>query len=208
MKRSFLKSRWILYVVFVLASALLILILYPSSKEIRVKEVEDGDTVILNNGERVRYIGIDTPEKGEPYFREATEANREMLEGEKITLEYDVERRDDWGRILAYVWVGNILINAELIEKGWALAYTHPPNLKYRNTFCSLQTQARKARVGIWSLPVSEKEKYYLGNKRSFRFHRPDCKSALQMAERNKIVFKTREEALDSCYSPCRNCKP
>ena len=68
--------------------------------------------------------------------------------------------------------------------------------------------QAREEKIGVWSKAVPEKEEYYLGNKRSFRFHRPNCKYALQMAERNKVVFKTREQALDSCYSPCKKCNP
>jgi len=187
---------------------LLVLLLYPRSEELRLEKVNDGDTIILSNGERVRYIGIDTPEESDPFFWEATKANKEMLSGKQISLEYDIETKDDRERTLAYVWVDSLFVNAELIKKGLAWVYTHPPNLKYRDYLCSLQTQARKAKIGIWSLPVPEREEYYLGNKRSLRFHHPSCKYALQMADRNKIVFKTREEALDSCHSPCRSCEP
>jgi len=208
MRSSFFKSRWIFYLIFVLAVALLVFIFYPRHEGWKVEKVFDGDSIVLQSGETVRYIGIDAPEKSQPYFEEAKEVNRKMVEGKRISLEYDQEIRDKYSRILAYVWVDSILINAELIKRGFAWVYIHPLNLKYRNLFCSLQRQARKARIGIWSIPVPEKEEYYLGNKRSFRFHRPDCKYALQMAGSNKIIFKTREEALDSCHSPCRFCKP
>lgn len=208
MRNSFSKSRWIFYIVFVLVVALLVFIFYPCPEAWKVKEVIDGDSIVLQSGETVRYIGIDAPEENQPFFQEATEANREMLDGKKITLEYDMEKRDDWGRILAYVWVDSLLVNAELIKRGLARFYPFRSNPTYSDTFCFLQKQARQQKIGIWSIPVPEKEEYYLGNKSSFRFHRPDCKNAVQMAERNKILFKTREEALDSCYSPCRNCKP
>ncbi|MCK4223588.1 MAG: thermonuclease family protein [candidate division Zixibacteria bacterium] len=208
MRNRFFKSRWIFYLIFVLVVALLVFIFYPRHEGWKVEKVFDGDSVLLESGETVRYIGIDTPEEGESFFWEAVKANQEMVGGGKISLEYDIEKQDKWGRILAYVWVDTLLVNAELIKRGFAWVYTHPLNLKYRNLFCSLQRQARKAKIGIWSVPVSEKEEYYIGNKNSFRFHRPDCKYALQMAERNKIEPMTREAALDSCYSPCRYCKP
>ncbi len=208
MKSKFLKSKWIFYLIFILAVGLLILLFYSPDEGWKVKSIKDGDTIILGNGEEVRYIGIDTPERSQPYFEEAKEFNRKMVEGKRIFLEYDQEKRDRYFRILAYVWVDSLLVNAELLKKGLASVYIHPANSKYRNRFCSLQTQARKAKIGLWSLPVIEKEEYYLGNKRSFRFHRPNCEKALQIAENNKVVFKTREEALDSCYSPCRLCEP
>ena len=208
MKNKFLKSNWTIYIIFILAVSLLVLLFYPQDEGWRVKSIKDGDTIILANEEEVRYVGIDTPEKSRPYFEEAKEFNRKMVEGKRVFLEYDAERRDKYFRILAYVWVDTLLVNAELIKSGLAWVYSHRPNLKHRDNFCSLQRQARKAKAGIWSIPVSETEKYYIGNKRSTRFHRPNCKYAAQMSDRNKIIFKTKEEALDSCYSPCRFCEP
>lgn len=216
MKRKFLKSKWVFYLFFILVVGLLVLLFYSRDEGWKVKNVKDGDTIILGNDEEVRYIGIDTPEESQPYFEEAKEANRKLVEGKKVSLEYDEQKRDDYLRLLAYVKIpadptkggDPLFVNAELIKQGLASVYSHRPNLRHRDYFCSLQKEARKAKIGIWSIPVSEEEEYYLGNKRSFRFHRPNCKYALQMAEGNKIVFQTREEALDSCYSPCRSCQP
>ena len=208
MKSKLLKSKWILYLAFVLAAGLLVFLFYPRDEGWRVQTIVDGDTIVLSNGEEIRYIGIDTPEKSDPYFEEAKELNRKMVEGQRVSLEYDQEKKDVYFRTLAYVWMENVLVNAELVRQGLACVYSHRPNLKYVDYLCSAQSQARKAKIGVWSIPVGEEEDHYLGNKYSFRFHRPDCEYASKMAEKNKMLFKTRDEALDSCYSPCRTCKP
>ena len=208
-KKNLSISRWILYAVFVLAVILLVFTLYPSFMGIRVEEVTDGDTIILNNGKEVRYIGIDTPEEGEAFFGEAKEANREMLRRKKITLEYDIEKRDRYRRVLAYVWLDSVLVNAELIKKGLATVYLFSPNLKHRDLFIRLQKEARANRLGLWSIEVSPEE-YYVASKRSkrFVFHRPDCEWARRIKQQNLLRFETRDEALDLGYSPCRTCKP
>jgi micrococcal nuclease len=208
MKSRFLKSKWIFYLIFTLAAGLLVIFFYSPEKGWIVRSITDGDTIVLTNGEEIRYIGIDTPEKSQPYFEEAKEFNRKMVEGKRVFLEYDKETKDKYSRTLAYVWVDSLLVNAELVRNGLASVYTYPPNLKHRDYFCSLQTEARKAKIGIWSIPASGVEKYYIGNRHSTRFHRPSCEYAKQIADRNKIIFRTKEEALDSGYSSCRTCKP
>jgi micrococcal nuclease len=205
---KFVKSKWTLYLIFILVVGLLFVLFHSPEEGWKVRSIIDGDTIVLTNGKEVRYIGIDAPEKSQPYFEEAKEFNRKIVGGKRIFLEYDKETKDKYSRTLAYVWVDSLLVNAELIKNGLASVYTYPPNLKHRDYFRSLQTEARKAKIGIWSIPVSGVEKYYIGNKHSTRFHRPGCEYAAQMADRNKIIFKTKEEALDSGYSPCRTCKP
>ncbi|MEA3494250.1 MAG: thermonuclease family protein [Candidatus Margulisiibacteriota bacterium] len=121
-----------------------------------VTRVIDGDTIELANGERVRYIGIDTPETKHPekpvqYFgKEAYEANKKLVEGKKVRLEFDVQKRDKYGRILAYVYVDNIFVNAWLVENGYAYAATYPPNVKYQESFLKLQKEARKNKRRLW----------------------------------------------------------
>ena len=208
-RRDGAAHRWILAIVFVLAVVLLVIVFHPAFRGVGVKEVTDGDTIVLRNGETVRYIGIDTPERDDPFFREATQANKEMLERGRIELECDRDRRDRYGRLLAYVWVDTLMLNAELIRMGLASVYLFAPNLKYRDRFIALQREARQRGEGIWSIPV-EPEDYYVASKKSgrFVFHRPDCRSASRIKEENLLRFETRDEALDSGYSPCRNCKP
>lgn len=121
-----------------------------------VVKVIDGDTIKLANGERVRYIGIDTPETKHPkkvvqYFgKEAYEANKKLVEGKKVKLEFDVQKRDKYGRLLAYVYVNDIFVNAWLVENGYAYAVTYPPNVKYQKLFLKLQREAREKKRGLW----------------------------------------------------------
>ncbi|MBI3088481.1 MAG: thermonuclease family protein [Candidatus Omnitrophica bacterium] len=131
-----------------------------------VRRVIDGDTVELADGRLVRYVGIDTPEvrrrsgtgwveDPEPFGREATEANRQLVEGRAVRLEYDVRTHDDYGRLLAYVYVGGEMVNARLLEDGYAQLLTIPPNVKYAERFRRLAQEARRAQRGLWAPPSS-----------------------------------------------------
>lgn len=122
-----------------------------------VQRVMDGDTVEMAGGEKVRYIGLDTPELHHPrkpvqwYGREAKEFNRQMVEGKKVRLELDVDRRDKYKRLLAYVFLEDgTFVNAELLRKGYARLLTFPPNVKYVDLFVKMQKEARDARRGLW----------------------------------------------------------
>jgi len=124
-----------------------------------VVRVVDGDTIHVKIGERVekvRYIGVNTPEvhhptKGEePGGREATDANRRLVAGKRVRLETDVQARDRYGRLLAYVWVGDVMVNAELVRQGYAQVMTVPPNVRHQELFVKLQREAREAGRGLW----------------------------------------------------------
>ena len=124
-----------------------------------VVRVVDGDTIhvrFTDRVEKIRYIGVNTPEihhpsKGEePGGREAAEVNRGLVGGRRVRLELDVQTRDRYGRLLAYVWVGDTMVNAELVRRGYAQAMTVPPNVRYQDLFVKLQRQARDAHRGLW----------------------------------------------------------
>ena len=124
-----------------------------------VVRVVDGDTIHVRidaGVEKVRYIGVNTPEvhhptKGEePGGREAAEVNRRLIEGKTVRLELDVQERDRYGRLLAYVWVGDVMVNAELVRLGYAQVMTVPPNVRYQQLFLKLQREAREAGRGLW----------------------------------------------------------
>ena len=89
----------------------------------------------------------------EPGGREAATANRLLVGGRHVRLELDVRARDRYGRLLAYVWIGDTMINAELVRLGYAQAMTVPPNVRYRELFVALQRDARSAGRGLWRLP-------------------------------------------------------
>jgi micrococcal nuclease len=120
----------------------------------QVVKVVDGDTIhvrIADRVERVRYIGMNAPELGQPGGREATEANRKLVEGQLVNLELDVQERDRYGRLLAYVYVaGDVMVNAELVGNGYAQVMTVPPNVKYQDMLLKRQREARLLQLGLW----------------------------------------------------------
>ena len=124
-----------------------------------VVRVVDGDTIYVQLGDRVekiRYIGVNSPEihhpiKGEePGGREAAEVNRRLVDGHRVRLELDVRTRDRYGRLLAYVWVGNTMVNAELLRLGYAQVMTVPPNVRHQDLFVKIQREARGTHRGLW----------------------------------------------------------
>ena len=120
------------------------------SRGVLVQRVIDGDTVVLANGDRVRYIGMDTPERGEPFFDEATEYNRRLVEGRRVQLLKDESETDRFGRLLRYVLAGDILVNAELVREGLAEAKRYKPDVKFADCFDALMQEARDAKRGMW----------------------------------------------------------
>ncbi len=128
-----------------------------------VTRVVDGDTIEISPAidgiTDVRLIGLDTPETKEPgcapqpYGAEASSYAESVLSGQQVELEFDVEKTDQYGRLLAYVYPqGGEMFNEDLVEEGYAQAYAYPPNTRYADRFAAVQEQARNAGLGIWSL--------------------------------------------------------
>jgi micrococcal nuclease len=132
----------------------------PRSLPAAVVKIVSGDTIhVFVNGdvERVRYIGVlapdagdGTPDSGAPQGREALQFNRGLTNAKNVRLELDVQERDPEGRLLAYVWLGDVMVNAELIGHGFGQVVTGGPNVRHQETLLRRQDQARAAKVGIW----------------------------------------------------------
>lgn len=122
-----------------------------NGQQARVTRVIDGDTIdvtIDGTGYRVRYIGINTPERDEPCYAEAMAANRALVEGRTVTLVRDQSETDRFGRLLRYIYVGNINVNAQLVAQGWAEAVEYPPDTAQTAFFRELERRARAANLG------------------------------------------------------------
>jgi micrococcal nuclease len=128
--------------------------------EYQVVRVVDGDTLIIlidNVEERVRLIGIDTPEsvhpdnkKNVPYGDIASDYTKSLVEDKAVELELDVQERDQYGRVLAYVYYKGTMLNKTLLEKGHATVATYPPNVKYVDDFKTLEEEAKSNNRGLW----------------------------------------------------------
>jgi micrococcal nuclease len=147
----------LLIIVLLLCSALTV---PPDESCYRVLKVYDGDTILIRfpdgKVEKVRYIGIDAPERYKPYHLQAKKKNLELLRKGEIRLEFDVKKKDRYGRWLAYVYSGKIMINAELIRLGLARVYHDEENTRYGELFEQLEKEARENHSGIW-----KKRSYY-----------------------------------------------
>jgi len=176
----------ILTAIFILAAALVYFLSSPLSTQafkfsfpfgkpndyqnILVVKVIDGDTLKLENGQRLRLIGIDTPEmhQSNKLYRDAQRSRQDirtiqelgrqaylftknLAEGRRVRLEFDVEKEDKYGRLLAYVYLPDgTFLNAKIIEEGYATPLTIPPNVKYAQLFLNLYRQARENKRGLW----------------------------------------------------------
>jgi micrococcal nuclease len=133
-----------------------------TARVVRVVRVVDGDTIVValrGAEERVRYIGMDTPETVKPgtavqcFGKKASAENRRLVDGRDVRLVADVEARDRYGRLLAYVYRASdgLFVNAELVRRGYATPATFPPNVRHVDEFARLARQARSAGRGLWS---------------------------------------------------------
>jgi micrococcal nuclease len=118
-----------------------------------VSRVLDGDTFYCRDGQRVRLTGVDSPERGQrPFGGEARLALLKLLPpGSAVVLQRDVAPTDRYGRVLAYVWAGPTLVNEAMVQNGWAVLYTVPPNVKYAERLERAQKEARAGGKGLWA---------------------------------------------------------
>lgn len=120
-------------------------------EEARVLRVIDGDTIEVSlnrRNRRVRYVGINTPERDEPCSNAATAANRRLVGGRSVTLVRDTEDTDRYGRLLRYIYVGDVLVNEVLVRDGFAENFVWEPNTRFADRFRALEAEARAAGRG------------------------------------------------------------
>lgn len=128
-----------------------------SEETFLVTKVIDGDTIRLESGQTIRYIGIDTPETVDPrqpvacFGAEASNKNKELVEGKEVVLEKDVSETDRYGRLLRYVYVDGVFVNDYLVAQGFAYASSYPPDVKFQEQFVSAQKEARENNKGLWA---------------------------------------------------------
>lgn len=157
--------------------------------------------------EKVRLIGVNAPEielrRKEPYGPEAKAYVRQRVLNRAVTLKFDVATRDQYGRLLAYVYLNGLFFNQELVKDGYAQVFTVPPNVKYADRLLHAQREAMRAGRGLWRkhgfAPGS-----FIGNSRTFTYHRPDCPGLPSPAHR--VYFASEKEALWAGYHPCKQC--
>jgi micrococcal nuclease len=205
-----LKKRGvIILIIFILLMAAEYL---PAQTWYTVKWVDDGDTIILASGQRIRYLGINAPEidhpdqKAQPYGYKARSFNKNLLVNRRIRLEFDTERYDQYGRMLAYIFLPDeSFINFRLLQNGLAFYLYRWPNVKYEKILYQAQLEAMASGKGLWR-NWKEKNDKYIGNPKSRRFHLAACPFAKKIASKNKITFSSKWDAFQAGYAPAKEC--
>lgn len=125
------------------------------SEKVKVTRVFDGDTIEIEGGQKVRYIGIDTPEiypSRECFSDEARKINSQMVLGKVVEIKKDVSDKDKYDRLLRYVYIDGMFVNQELIKNGYAKKQTVFPDTQNSNLFESLESVARQNKLGLWGI--------------------------------------------------------
>lgn len=166
----------------------------------KVTKIVDGDTIVLENGETVRYIGINSAERNECFAFESEVANTQLVQGEKVRLEKDISERDRYQRLLRYVYlpsgeegVGEVLVNDYLVRHGFAKAYPYAPDTKFKDQIAQAQEEAKNNKLGLWNScteSVSRAE-----TKPAELADSPFAKSSHVVADHDCKDFKTHTEA-------------
>ncbi len=123
----------------------------PGGETARVVQVIDGDTIDVEmNGQqvRVRYVGVNTPERDQACYSEARAANSDLVRGQTVTLVRDTSDTDQYGRLLRYIYVGDTFVNEQLVRDGWAEVVVYQPDSQYADAFRALEQQAARAGLG------------------------------------------------------------
>lgn len=206
--------KFLLYFCLILSAGLLISATSSVNQRwFSVKWVSDGDTIVLSDGRHVRYIGINAPEiahdnhKAEAYGCAAKKYNQSLVLSKKVRLEFDKEKHDRYGRLLAYIFLSDgTFINKRMIEKGYAYVLHLSPNVKYDGVLLKTQRDAMSAKMGMWHNWNEKEHTVYVGSKKSKRFHLKTCAYAKRIKRGNTVFFTRKWDAFWSGFAPCKQC--
>jgi len=180
-----------------------------------VREVLTGDTVRLESGKTLKFIGLQAPPLQSiiplmrQYGSEALEFNKNKAAGKKILIEWGSQIRDDQKNFLGYVFLEDgTFINREILKAGHAKLRIIPPNIRYADEFQKCELEARRNRSGIWKdEPVNPFIKNdYVGEKNTKIFYRPNSPELDRIPQANLVTFRSRVEAKAAGFRPCSSC--
>ena len=179
-------------------------------------KVVDGDTIYLDNGEKVRFVGVNTPERGVEGYITSKNFVQKLCLNKEVGLDIDDSKHNDkYGRTLAVVIVDGKNLNEMLLKEGLAEIMYMPPSEFYpcdwangNTPTSSHQTSSSSSDTGSSASHSSSDSGSYIGNANSGKFHVAGCGSVGKMSEKNKVFFSSRSEAINQGYVPCKRCNP
>ncbi len=175
---------------------------------IEVKRVISGNRIKLETDESVIYAGIRAPFRNEPLGEEAYELNRTLVEDARVRMRYGQQQRDRKDRLLAYVFVGDELVNRAMVRQGLAYVRLKAGQRRFAEELLAAQNEARAARRGLWKAQTRSAEDHYPADNKHATFHTPGCSAVPNTRPENRITFSSKRKAFDHGFAPCGRCKP
>ena len=179
-------------------------------------KVVDGDTIYLDNGEKVRFVGVNTPERGGEGYIASKNFVQKLCLNKEVGLDIDDSKHHDkYGRTLAVVIVDGKNVNEMLLKEGLAEIMYMPPSEFYPYNWADGNTHVAETHSSSSSSDSSSTDSSsssgsgsYVGNANTGKFHVSSCSSVNKMSEKNKVFFSSRDEAINQGYVPCKRCNP
>ncbi|WP_458454682.1 thermonuclease family protein [Methanobrevibacter sp.] len=179
-------------------------------------KVVDGDTIYLDNGDKIRLVGVNTPERGVEGYIVSKNFVQKLCLNKKVGIDIDDSKHSDrYGRTLGVVIVNGKNVNEMLLKEGLAEIMYMPPSEFYPFDWADSDTQVSSSHSSSSSShPTSSKSTSssesasYVGNSNTGKFHEPSCSSVNKMSDRNKVFFSGRNDAISQGYAPCKMCNP
>jgi len=177
---------------------------------LHVVKFYSGAAAKLSDGRKIVYSGISVPnKKNKPFFRECLNAHRQLVgDAPVIVMVQKGAAGKDLRRLPVVAFCGRLLVNAELIRQGYALAGRSDDDFRYRDLFLELQREASSAGRGLWAHKDTFSEPYYVGSRSGLDFHRPDCSRAKDLLFEDRVILRTKDEALAAGYMQDWLCCP
>ena len=179
-------------------------------------KVVDGDTIYLDNGEKVRFVGVNTPERGVEGYIASKNFVQKLCLNKEVGLDIDDSKHHDkYGRTLAVVIVDGKNVNEMLLKEGLAEIMYMPPSEFYPYNWANGDTHVADTHSSSSSSDSTSTDSSsssgsgsYVGNANTGKFHVSSCSSVNKMSEKNKVFFSSRDEAINQGYVPCKRCNP
>lgn len=183
-------------------------------------QVVDGDTIYLADGEKVRLVGVNTPERGVKGYQASKNFVSKLCLNKEVGINVDDRKyRDKYGRTLAVVIVDGKNLNEMLLKEHLAEVMYIPPSeftpqkwadgtTQTAQVTTTTQASNNSMQSNTQKQSTSNDGSSYIGNSNSYKFHRADCEAVSKMSEKNKVILKSRDEAINSGYKPCKICNP
>lgn len=178
-------------------------------------KVVDGDTIYLDNGEKVRFVGVNTPERGVEGYIASKNFVQKLCFNKKVGIDIDDSKHNDrYGRTLGVVIVDGKNVNEMLLKEGLAEIMYMPPSEFYPYNWANSDTHvadthtSSSSHTSDSSSSSSSSSGSYVGNSNTGKFHISNCGSVSKMSEGNKVFFNNRDDAINQGYVPCKRCNP